>query len=346
MKKIFITALCLILILCTLTSCSRPPEYAEIEGRLKELVEASYEINDLLFGEGLEVYPRVYENRFQIYRDADDNVHYYYELDDAELGKIYAYRYNHKRYFIGSTEERSGYVYKTGGKFYYEIEGYDPEGKQSSVTSYHDAQNDKTYHFYTITDPEYGSVYEYRVLIVKYLRFSESEISGSQAIYSNANGYFYPIEYQEPEYEFYYSEDDPEDYSYVRTDSKYISIEQIKEAAEAVYSKQYLEGIYETLFTGVVISESESGKLGARYYDYQDSDGQIWLMESDKYESKIEGKRIYDFSTAKVLRRGSKNFVNIEIETYIEGKPNERVKVTLSMTRQDDGKWYLDSPTY
>ena len=108
MKKIFITALCLILILCTLTSCSRPPEFSEIEGRLKELIEASYEINDLLFGEGLEVYPRVYEKQFEPYNDGD-KVHYYYELDDAELGKIYAYRHNDKRYFIATAEQKAFY---------------------------------------------------------------------------------------------------------------------------------------------------------------------------------------------------------------------------------------------
>lgn len=346
MKKIFITALCFILILCTFTSCSRPPEFSEIEDRLKELIDASYEINELLFGEGLEVYPRVYENQFEIYRDADDKVYYYYELEDAELGKIYAYRYNDKRYFIASAEQKAGYVYAADGKFYYEIENYSAEGKESQVTSYYSDQHKKTYHFYTVTDPDYGSVYEYRELSVKYLRFSQSPIEGSEAIYSNANGYFYPIDYKEPEYEFYYNEDDPADYSYVRLDSKYLTVEQIKEAAEAVYSKEYLEGVYEMLFTGAVVDESDSGTLGARYYNYTDSDGQVWLMESDKYKSSIEGKRIYDFSTAKVKRRGSKSFANIEIESYIEGKPNERVKVTLSLTLQDDGKWYLDSPTY
>ena len=347
MKKIIITAICLLLILCTFTSCSRPPEFSEIEGRFRELIEASYEINDLLFGEGLEVYPRVYENKFEIYKDADGEVHYYYALEDATLGKVYAYRYTDKRYFISSTEEKSGYVYKADGKCYYEIEGYDVTGKESKVTSYYSDQHKKTYHFYTVTDPEYGFVYEYRELTVKYLRFSESEIAGSEAIYSNENGYFYPIEgYKEPEYELYYHEDDPADYSYVRPDNKYLSIESIKEAAEKVYSKQYLEGVYETLFTGAVVDENESGQLGARYYNYTDGDGQVWLMESDKYKSSITGKRIYDFSTAKVLRRGSKDFVNIEIESYIESKPEERVKVTLSMTMQDDGQWYLDSPTY
>ena len=42
-------------------SCSKPPEYSEIEARFKELVEASYAINDIFFGEGLATYERVYE---------------------------------------------------------------------------------------------------------------------------------------------------------------------------------------------------------------------------------------------------------------------------------------------
>ena len=125
------------------------------------------------------------------------------------------------------------------------------------------------------------------------------------------------------------------------------SIDDIKKYAETVYSEGFLKGVYEMLFTGAVISEEyESGRLGARYCHYEDKDGQTWLLSLDEYKRDLGPKRIYDFSTAKVVRPGNKNFVNIEIESYPENEPENREKGVIAMARQSDGKWYLDSPTY
>ena len=99
------------------------------------------------------------------------------------------------------------------------------------------------------------------------------------------------------------------------------------------------------LFTGASISDEESGKLGARYYNYEDDTGRVWLMKSNRYQSLIRGKRIFDFSTAKVVRPGNKNFVNIEMETYLEQEPENRVTVRISMV-YENGNWFLDSATY
>ena len=53
MKRFFAAALGAVMILLTLTSCGgRAPELAEIEKRLGELIEASYGVNDILFGKG------------------------------------------------------------------------------------------------------------------------------------------------------------------------------------------------------------------------------------------------------------------------------------------------------
>jgi hypothetical protein len=60
----------------------------------------------------------------------------------------------------------------------------------------------------------------------------------------------------------------------------------------------------------------------------------------------IKGKRVYDFSTAKVVKPGSSDFANVEIESYLEGEPDKRITVTLSLIKQSDGQWYLDSATY
>ena len=351
MKKLFALVMCVITVLCVFTSCSRPPELSDIEGRLRELIEASYGVNDILFGEGLAVYERVYEHKFEVYRDTESNkVYYYYAIDDAELGRIYGYRHTEMLYFISSDSDKEGseYVYRDAeGNYYYEI-SYNGDDMEKEVSSYEDKESGVTYYFYKIADENYGTVYEYRLQTIKYVRETEKPLLDGSPIYTDSKNYlfYYDIDYHEPEYEFYYSGDEPEGYSYVRLDERFYSIDQIKEYAEAVYSDQYLEGVYEMLFTGAVISDDASGKLGARYYNYEDEDGRVWLMESDGYESLIKEKRIFDLSTAKVVRPGNKKFANVRIESYAESDPSRRTTVTLSLIKQDDGKWYLDSATY
>ncbi|MBE6596932.1 MAG: hypothetical protein E7641_04595 [Ruminococcaceae bacterium] len=360
MKKIISLTLALLFILAALTGCSKPPEYSEIEGRLKELIEASYGVNDILFGEGLPVYERVYEHEIKVYRDKTDNkTHYYYEINDAELGRMIGYKYTESLYFVASETEKVGEtaVYENNGKYYYPIvyeeKELDEDGKEieKTVSSYKDEESGVTYHFYVIKDKKHGEVYKYNDQRVKYLKVSGERKSESDLEFTDETSgktyYISEVEYSEPSYDFYYSEDDPAGYSYVRADAKFVSVEGIKEYAESVYSAEYLAGVYEMLFTGAVVSEEDiSGRLGARYYNYQDEDGTVWLMESDEYDSLIKGKRIYDFSTAKVVRPGSKKYANIEIESYLEGQESQRLTVKLTLIKQDDGNWYLDTATY
>lgn len=349
MKKIIfaiVCAVCAVLLIIGLVLSPKPPELSEVEDRLKELIEASYGVNDILFGEGLDVYEKVYEKKFKAYRDQSDNIYYYYEVEDG----IYGYRDTELRYFIKSSEKKSDedHIYKDpDGNYYYEIT-YNGMEKDKEVSSYKDTQSGKTYYFYKISDDTYGTVYEYRQQTVKYIKEYFSPDPSKLLVYADEqNGvYYYSEDYEEETYDFYYSETDPEGYSYVKLDSEFVSESQIKDYAETVYSKEYLKGVYEMLFTGAVISDYESGKLGARYYNYEDDDGTIWLMESDDYKSLIKGKRIYDFSTAKVVRPGNSKFVNIRIESYLEESPEKRDTVVLSMVMQKDGKWYLDSATY
>ncbi len=351
MKKILCIIICLAVLALTLVSCSRPPEYAEIEERFKELIEKSYSVNDMLFGEGLPVYERVYENEFSLYRDELTNkVYYYYTIEDTEFGTLFAYRVNENLYFIRSETERAEEqsVYRDSkGAYYYKI-SYNGNDMEKEVSSYEDKESGETYYFYKIDDDTYGTVYEYKQQSIKYLvRESEKRV-GETEVFADvqAGYYYYSVEYSEPEYEFYYRESDPDNYSYVRFDCEYSSIELIKSYAETVYSADYLAGVYEMLFTGAVVSDSINGTMSARYYVYEDGEGSAYLLKSDEYESLIKDKRIYDFSTAKVVRPGSSEFVNIEIESYLENTPNERITIRLSMVKQDDGNWYLDNATY
>lgn len=348
MKKLLAAALCAVMILLTLTSCGgRAPEFSEIQGRLEELIEASYGVNDILFGKGLSVYPKVYENEFQPYR-VGDAVYYYYTLTDEELGEICAYRATETRYFIADTENRAdkAYIFEADGLYYYEIEYTPAEDAESEVGSYKNEQTGDTYYFYKLTDAELGTVYQYNQQTTKYLQKTDTENPAMIATYE-ADGYFYyAIDYTEPTYDFYYRKDtDPTGYSYVKLDDEYGSVELIKMYAETVYSEGYLKGVYEMLFTGAAVSDDASGVRGARYYNYEDPEGRVWLMSADDYTPLVKEKRVYDMSTAKIVRPSNKDFVNIEIESYLESTPDVRVKVTLSMIKQD-GVWMLDSATY
>lgn len=351
MKKIIITLLSVILIVLSMTSCGRPPEYAEIEKRFIELVEASHDLNEILFGKGLPTYEKVYERKFEVWQDKEnDKVWYYYEFTDKSIGNILGYRISEKTFYVISDAEIDGTVVDTvNGKKVYRIDYDDShiDPKDKKVEQSFDAGSETTYYYYTFEDEHYGKVYEYRRQTMKYLVKSTELIEGKEAVYQ-ANGlYYYPVDYTEPTYEFYYTEDDPAGYSFVRLDCKYVGIDDIKEYAETVYSDDFLKGVYEMLFTGAVVSEEfESGKLGARYSAYTDEDGQTWLISLDSYSIDLGPKRIYDFSTAKVVRPGNKKFVNIKIESYPEGEPEKREVGVISMAKQDDGKWYLDSPTY
>jgi len=294
MKRIVSLILAMISVLmiaATHVGCGNPPECAEIEGRLTELIEASYDVNEVLFGKGLPTYERVYEDTSFLdsyYRDKESKKAYYYHyLEDSALGELLAYR-------------------SVAGKF-----------------------------------GEYS-----------YLQITSELRDGEEAVYidQKKSQYYYKVEYtesfaEEKEYDFYYSADDPMDYDYVRMDCGYHTVDLIKAYAETVYSTGYLKSVYEMLFTGASVSDDASGTMAARYYHHTDDNGVTWLLMSNTHESLIRGKRIFDLSTAKIVRPSRKDFVNIEILTYLEGNPAETTTVRLSMI-YERGNWYLDSATY
>ena len=288
MKKISCLLLCLVTILPVTTSCSKAPEYFEIEERLKELVEASYEINEIFFGEGLPTYERVYDPtstmKVLTKTDPEDPAKelriYYYEISDPSLGRVIAFR------------------------------------------------------------SSYLSPYEYVQVL--------SEKDDTRTPYYEENGsYCYLLtEYTPPSYELFYDESDPYDYDYVRADAGYLTIEQIKESAAQVYSAEYLESIYEMLFVGAAGVTENSEILSARYMEYTDSEtGEVWLMKSNTFEPLVKEKRLYDFSTAKIVRPKNGKYITVEIESYLEGTPEDRLTIKLGL-RLQNGEWMLDSATY
>lgn len=89
MKKLIALVLCMLFLVPSLSACRKPPEFSEIEARLAELIEASYEINEIFFGEGLAVYEHVSDPKSstEILRDDETGkMTYYYEL---EIGRAH-----------------------------------------------------------------------------------------------------------------------------------------------------------------------------------------------------------------------------------------------------------------
>ena len=131
----------------------------------------------------------------------------------------------------------------------------------------------------------------------------------------------------------------------MRADSKYLTISQMKDAASQVYSAQYLEAIYETLFVGTVgVTDSVSG-LSARYLEYASADGTVSLMESTEIEPYITETRQFDFATAKIVKPANAKYVTVSVESFLPSAPEARLTVKIGMILQD-GVWMLDSATY
>ncbi len=296
-KRIFtilLAAAILILSFAGMAGCSRPPEYAEIEARFVELVEASYKINKVLFGKGLPTDERIYDP----WNDMKT-----YERKNADGTPILS-----------------------------------QSGKQ-------------LYGYYCMFEDDILAYRDGAVAPIVYLKLEKTAREGEQSVYENREEgrYYYACDYQPPEGVRYYSEKDPENYDYVSVGSEFISIDAIKIAAEKVYSKDYLESsVYESLFMGAVSANGNLSALSARYIEYADAesgDSTPVLMQSNTYKPLVSETRIFDFSTARVVKPGSKKLANIEVEAYLESKPDERITVRVSMALVD-GVWYLDSGTY
>ena len=358
-QRIISIALCLCALTTALVSCSKPPEYEEIEERFQALVAASAEINHLFFGEGLETYPRVEDPRSStktyIEKETGKSYHYYSFQDDA-VGEILAFRpYVEKNVYEDS---------KTGNKYFYYHVTDDTYGKIIVIDSLDTKEHNVSLQI--LSEPKTGEepYYkneekgEYGYLLEEYsfeaepaFRYLVKEGSprdGEAPVYADSGkgAYYYSLsDYKEPKYESFYDDTDPAGYEYVRAESKYQSIAQMKEAAKQVYSAQYLESIYDTLFVGTVgVTDSVSG-LSAKYMEYAAEDGSVTLMRSTEIKPYIAETREFDFATAKIVKPANAEFVTVSVETYLPSDPENRLTVKIGMILQD-GIWMLDSATY
>ena len=118
--------------------------------------------------------------------------------------------------------------------------------------------------------------------------------------------------------------------------SPYATIEEMKAAAQRVYSSAYCEQLFQTCFDGVLYE-------GVTVLDYSVI-GEV-LYQSSVKEAITKEERIYIYSTMKIVRPSNKEYVNVEIQSYLESTPDKIETDRLSFL-YEDGNWYLDTPTY
>ena len=304
--KLIALTLAIVMLIPSLVSCSKPPEMYEIQDRFRQLVEDSYEINKIFFGEGLETYPRVTDPKSstKVYEitetDAEGNetvrkIWYYYTLDDQH--EVIAFRDSYAKPYT------------------YALVSDKALTAEELVTAFPVGEEDSSDDFY-------------------------------KEIYSSAedNTYCYVIPYTEKKYDLYYTAVDPADYDYVKFDLEYTTIDSIKEAASKVYSAEYLNSIYDSLFLGATTIDGLDS-LSPRYIEYTDDYGNTLLMKSNTIKPLVTEQRKYFFDTATIVKKSNKNFVTIRVDSYLASDPSALAPLKLTMVKQN-GEWFLDSATY
>ena len=138
----------------------------------------------------------------------------------------------------------------------------------------------------------------------------------------------------------YYGLDPARDYEIVMPNAKYLSVNQMKEEIEKIYSKEYLdEVIYRSIFDGYAIEDGIGGSVVgvARYYEEGN-----YLWQSKDFKTFYTGMRVYDYSTMQIRSLGKADRCVVTIDSWLEDTPDQIETVEILITLQD-GEWYLDN---
>lgn len=126
---------------------------------------------------------------------------------------------------------------------------------------------------------------------------------------------------------------------YVSLYAKYDSIETIKAAASAVYSQDYCDSVFESLFTGYASDIGTGSILPARY-----SEDEQWMYQNSYVTPLVTGTRVYDYASMRIVSPSRGDYLKVEILSYAEDQPEEWVTIDLSFV-YENGNWYLDGPS-
>lgn len=288
-------------------SCSAPPEYEEIRSRVEELIEASFDVNDVVWGEGLPTYERILSPARVFYESGKT----YLDSEGKEQPLNYYY------YYVPKTDE-SVLAFR-------EQKALNEDFRYAYVSS---AKLDLSAlsALYPLTDAAEASDELY----------SEIYSDASQGVY------VYRIPFVEVTYDFYYISSDSSEYDYVKTDSQYASVDAIKDYVRTVYASEYADSLDSILFDGVMEGEMVQK---ARYTAINSSRGTL-LASLNTFEPLFSERRVYLYDTARIDRSNSNDTsVVVEIDSYLPSSPDKILLAKICFVLQGDN-WYLASPTY
>ena len=287
---------------------NRPPVLENIRARLENAIELSGDLNEILWGEGLPTYPRVTRtvSLTEITRP-----------DDKGKQNIAYYTFPHEEY--GTVLAYQYYVLEGGNRVDLEAEA---KGEQIFITGE--------------TVPQY-----------RYARVSTD--AAADYIWHNAEtgNYYYPLpDFTTADEPYYYSAADDPDYEYVREDSGYLSIADIRDEVKLIYSAAIVAEIEQAVFTGVTVFEGEDGTSFPRYRDIEGKDGsyRLGMTEKDQWSSFQITRWVYDYDTLTMIKPSKAKSITVSVECYPEEDPTAREVRTVKFVLEN-GEWYLDSYT-
>lgn len=294
----------------------KPPELESIRERVQALILASREVNEIYFGEGLPTYPRIYAPEYTLGK-------YTHEYEGQEYTRSYQVFTDHN----GRRILKYQYCRAIGSDT-------DGDGIQDRFV-YPD------FEFGGFLDVKDANAYRYTEMF-----FEAREGAFYKGKTENEAGEevdFWLVRLSEYEEPFYYTAKDDLNYDYVTEDAPYQTVEELRDLAAGIYSTEYRNSLYGSIFEGIMVSDRPSGILLARYAE-QEQDTFTYLMKSNQ-TAPMNTKRVYDFSTMRMIKPSNALRVVLLIDSYLEGQEDERlaVKVTLVL---EDGVWLLDSPTF
>ncbi len=169
-------------------------------------------------------------------------------------------------------------------------------------------------------------------------------LESSQEVNALIYGCGLPVWEDDSEYvEFmhvYYGLEPARNYEIVMPNAKYLSVNQMKEAIEQIYSKEYLdEVIYNAIFDGFAVEDGIGGSAisVARYYEEGN-----YLWKSKDFKTFYTGMRVYDYSTMQVRSLGKTDVCVVTVNSWLEDTPEQIETVEIRIALQD-GEWYLDN---
>lgn len=133
----------------------------------------------------------------------------------------------------------------------------------------------------------------------------------------------------------------PYGYELLSSSSHYISEPQIRDAAEKIYSRDFLENVvYTQAFVGYAVEDGIGGAVfaPARFLD----DGTDLFVSLSGENHLKNGIRIFDYSTMEVVSPSNASKCYVRMDSYLASDPSNRISARLTLVKQD-GQWYLDS---